>query len=208
MAETGQAADGTGQRACADSEALCVASVLGVTLPNVSLADSACVEQAQDCVDRAGATGDLTSCGNGLRSCADAVVLAAMPPAVSQTVGDVSACRKQLDECVIAAQTPAEIPACSEQEARCVAQGLEVSLPENVPQVDLVECTTIAVFCTLAATNFDSLDSCARAFDRCVTGDVGRPLTCAERWTQCVGNQPLLLPLCSLELLGCQDPPP
>jgi hypothetical protein len=201
------AAPGDKERAaCVDAEAQCVAALIGAKLPQVSLANSACVEQALDCIDRAQASEQLPSCGGNLQSCADAVALAAMPPAVSQAVGEVSECRNALDACVIAAKKPEEIPACSEQESRCVAQGLQVPVPDNVPPGNLIDCAAVAVVCTLAATNLDSLDSCTRAFDRCVVGDARQPLTCAERWTQCVADQPLLLPICSLELLGCQDP--
>lgn len=201
-------AEQQGSAECASEQAYCVAALLRVDLPPVVPETSVCVDRALDCIDSTPSlTGQdvLGACGTELRACAVEAAQQAMPTAVGDALGDVQACRKQLDACVSAAQTPQEIPACTEQEARCIAEGLDVSVPEDAPAQSLIGCTTVALLCTLSATNFDSLDSCNRSLDRCITGVVQAQLTCEERWTECVAADPLLLPICSLELLGCRD---
>jgi hypothetical protein len=118
---------------------------------------------------------------------------------------DLDECRAALDACVIAAQTPADITVCSEQEARCVADEMDVPVPENVPIDVLIQCAATATTCALTAPNGDALSSCSWNFDQCVTGAIENQLSCLDKWALCVANDPVLLPICSLELLGCTD---
>jgi hypothetical protein len=108
--------------------------------------------------------------------------------------------------CVRAAEAPESIDVCSEQHARCVAEAMQVSVPEGTSVGTLTQCAGDATDCSIVALTAEQLDTCARSLARCIDGVVDSQLTCTERWTQCVQNQPLLLPICSLELLGCQDP--
>lgn len=127
-------------------------------------------------------------------------------PAPNDEATKIQACKDQLDVCVRAAEAPESIDLCSEQQARCVAEAMQVSVPEGTSVGTLTQCAGDATDCSFAALNADQLDECARSLARCIDGVVDSQLTCTERWTQCVQNQPLLLPICSLELLGCQDP--
>jgi hypothetical protein len=118
---------------------------------------------------------------------------------------DVAQCRKALDDCVIAAQTPADIEVCSAQEARCIAGEMQVTVPEAVPADRLIQCTYSAAECALTALNADSLSGCSWALDQCITAALNAQFSCLDSYTQCVFNNPLLLPICSLELLVCTD---
>ena len=118
----------------------------------------------------------------------------------------IQACRDQLDACVRAAEAPESIDSCSEQEARCVADAMQVSVPDGTSVGTLTQCAADATDCSFLALTTEQLDNCARSLARCIDGVVDTQLTCTERWTQCVQDQPLLLPICSLELLGCEDP--
>lgn len=115
-------------------------------------------------------------------------------------------CRQQLDECVRLAEAPESIDSCSEQEARCVADVMQVSVPEGVPVGTLTQCAADATDCSLFALTNEQFNGCARTLASCIDGVVDTQLTCTERWTQCVLGDTLLFPICALELLGCTDP--
>jgi hypothetical protein len=125
--------------------------------------------------------------------------------ASAQEPTGVEHCRQALDECVIAAQVPADIEVCSAQEARCIAGEMQVPVPEEVPVDRLIQCTYTAAECALTALNADSLSSCSWALDQCVAAALNAQFACIDRFTQCVAANPLLLPICSLELLVCRD---
>jgi hypothetical protein len=118
----------------------------------------------------------------------------------------IQACRVQLDACVRAAEAPESIGLCSEQDARCIADAMQVSVPDGTSVGTLTQCAADATDCTFFASTTEQFDECATSLARCIDGVVASELTCTERWTQCVQDQPFLLPICSLELLGCQDP--
>jgi hypothetical protein len=80
-----------------------------------------------------------------------------------------------------------------------------VSVPEAVPIDRLILCTYTAAECALTAPSADSLSSCTWALDQCVTDALNAQLSCLDRYAQCVAADPLLLPICSLELLVCTD---
>ena len=133
------------------------------------------------------------------------------PPTTSTTSqsdesAKVELCRQQLDTCVRAAEAPESINSCTEQEARCIADAMKVSVPVGTSVATLTQCTANAADCSLLANTPAQLDNCARTLTACIGGVAGTQLTCNERWTQCVQDQPLLFPLCALELLGCTDP--
>jgi hypothetical protein len=129
-----------------------------------------------------------------------------MASAVSaQEAPDVAHCRKALDDCVIAADVPADIEVCSAQEARCIAGEMQVEVPEQVPIDRLITCTYTAAECALTALNADSLGSCTWALDQCITDAINDQLSCLDRYAVCVVENPLLVAICSLELLVCTD---
>lgn len=205
--ECGEEAGGrpVDQAICVEDEAQCVAAIVGVELPQVVEDTDACVNQAMSCLDSAEVPSDLASCGSELRECAIDVAKTVAPPALGDALGNVNECLNDLDSCVIAAETPPDVTSCSIDEGLCVAEGLGVPVPDDLPGVDLTKCATTAASCTLQARNFDSYDSCVRGFNRCVEGVVEEELTCEQRWTQCIADRPLAFPVCNLELLGCTD---
>lgn len=125
--------------------------------------------------------------------------------ACAQDPARIEVCRTELDECVKAAQIPADIDVCSEREARCIASEMQVEVPDGVPLEVLVQCTYTATECALTALNADSLYGCTLALSQCIDAVIADGLSCLERWDQCVAADPLLLPVCSLELLVCRD---
>ena len=114
-------------------------------------------------------------------------------------------CRAALDECVKAARVPADIDVCSEQQARCIASDMHVDVPQGVPVEVLIQCTGTAADCALKAPNADSFYSCTWALTQCIDNVIQDSLSCLDRYNQCVASDPLLLPVCSLELLVCTD---
>ena len=125
--------------------------------------------------------------------------------ASAQDAPDVARCRAALDECVIAAQTPADIEVCSAQEARCIAGEMQVTVPEAVPIDRVIQCTYTAAECVLTALNADSASSCTWTLDQCITDALNDQLSCIDRYAQCVAADPLLVAICSLELLVCTE---
>jgi hypothetical protein len=123
----------------------------------------------------------------------------------AQDAPDIERCRRALDECVIAAQTPADIEVCSAQEARCIAGEMQVPVPDDVPVDSLIKCTYTAAECTLKAPSIDSLGSCTWALEQCIDAALQAQFSCIDKFTQCIAQDPLLLPICSLELLVCTD---
>lgn len=134
-----------------------------------------------------------------------AVCMCMASAAAAQEAPDVERCRRELDECVIAAQTPADIEVCSAREARCIAGEMQVEVPEELPVDRLIQCTFSAAECALKAPSVDSLTSCSWALEQCIAAALTAQLSCLDQYTQCVLVDPLLLPICSLELLLCTD---
>jgi len=102
--------------------------------------------------------------------------LSVTPPAVTEAIDKVAACREKLDACVRAAEEPGDIPACTEEQVRCVAGGLGVSLPD-LPLRELADCAEDAAQCTLDARNPEAVVECATSLRRCALGtvDPGEP---------------------------------
>jgi hypothetical protein len=86
----------------------------------------------------------------------------------------VNECRQNLDNCVRSAENPRSIPQCTEANVRCVADTLEVVLPE-IPAVELAECTEKAARCTVRANSPGSVADCARDLRECARGVAGLP---------------------------------
>lgn len=125
--------------------------------------------------------------------------------AAAQDSSGLALCRAALDECVKAAQVPADIDVCSEQEARCIASDMHVDVPQGVPVEVLIQCTGTATDCALRAPNADSFYGCAWALSQCIDNVIQDSLSCIDRYNQCVLSDPLLAPVCGLELLVCTD---
>ena len=133
-------------------------------------------------------------------------VAAQATPETSDESAKIAQCRQQLDECVRLAEAPESIGSCSEQQARCIADVMQVAVPEGTSVGTLTQCAANAADCSLYALTTEQFNICARSLASCIDGVVDTQLTCTERWTQCVQGEPVLFPICALELLGCTDP--
>jgi hypothetical protein len=141
-----------------------------------------------------------------LSAVAASTVAAQATPEASDESAKLAQCRQQLDECVRLAEAPESISSCSQQQARCIADVMQVSVPEGTSVGTLTQCAANAADCSLYALTTEQWSSCARSLASCIDGVVETALTCPERWTQCVQGDPVLFPICALELLGCTDP--
>jgi hypothetical protein len=195
--------------ACAATQAECVASIVQVHLPKIVSGTATCVDNSVKCINAAEQVSDLTTCANDLQSCAVTQVQKVVPPEVAQTIGSVNACRTTLNSCIAAAETPAAVTACSETNARCVATGLGVPVPD-VSVTAVVRCTDTAANCTLDASTPEDVAACASGLRACVGAAVGSDstppaMTCAQKWTACLAKNPLNFVVCDLQLATCQN---
>jgi hypothetical protein len=194
--------------ACARTEAQCVASIVQVHLPTVVSGTATCVDDAIKCINSSEMVSDLTTCANNLQSCAVTQVQSVVPPEVGKAIGSISSCQTTLNSCISAASTPADITACSQADANCVANGLGVTLPD-VSISGVVKCAQTAADCTLDATTVSAVTACANTLTSCTTEAVGSsappPMTCAQKWTGCIAQNPLNFATCDAQLLTCTN---
>lgn len=192
-------------RSCATTNAQCVASIVQVHLPSIVSGTAGCISSAVECINGAQQVSDLTTCANGLQSCAVTQVQAVVPEQVGQVLGSVSSCQTTLNSCITAATTPAAITACSQADATCVAGTLGITLPD-VSISGVVECAQGAANCVLDASTVQNVTACGNNLTECTTAAVGNPppLTCAQKWTACLAQNPLNFLQCDSQLLACQ----
>jgi hypothetical protein len=195
--------------ACATTQAECVASIVQVHLPKIVSGTATCVDNSVKCINAAEQVSDLTACANNLQSCAVTQVQAVVPEGVGQTIGSVSACQTTLNTCISDATTPAAVTACSETGARCVANGLGVTLPD-VSVTAVVRCADTAANCALDASTVEDVAACASSLRSCAAEAVGSTstppaMTCAQKWTACLARNPLNFLLCDVQLATCQN---
>lgn len=190
---------------CTAAEAACVANVVDVHLPSVVTGTASCVDTSVSCIKAAKTAADLTACANALESCAVTQVETVLPPQVGTAIGQVTTCETTLNSCIAAAQTPSALTACTTAGASCVAGTLGVTLP-TVPAAAVVHCTETAGSCVLDSKTVSDVTACATTLTSCVTTAVGSTpvLTCAQKWTACVGNNPLNFLVCSAQLATCK----
>jgi hypothetical protein len=195
------------QRAnCAATEAKCLASILQVHLPSVVTGTATCVADNISCINSAEQVSDLTTCANNLESCAVTQVQTVLPAPVGQIIGSVSSCQTALNSCISAAATPADVTTCSLTNANCVASGFGLTPPGN-PAKGVIQCANAATNCALEATNIGTVDLCRRRLTSCIAEVVGStpppPMTCGQKWTACLAQNPFNFPLCDSQLLDC-----
>jgi hypothetical protein len=190
---------------CTQTEAQCIADVVDARLPQVVTGTIDCVDDAATCIRASETAGDLAGCGETFQDCAIDVAVDALPPAVGAVVEDVGQCLATLDSCTDAATTPAQVTACGQAEVRCVATALGVTLP-NVPVAEAVQCAETAAQCALNAKTADAVRECGAQLVACNARltDPNKPLTCQEKFTQCLVRNPLNFLGCSLQLATCQ----
>ena len=192
--------------ACNTTEAQCVADIVDARLPPVVSGTVDCVQDAVACVRASETVNDVAGCGDTLEDCAVDQVVSTLPPEVGQAVTDTRACLDALDDCNIEASTPAQLTACAQTEIRCVATALGVTLP-NVPVAEAVQCAEDAANCTSKARSVPDVRACAADLVECNQSIANgpAPLTCQQKWTQCLVANPFNFFQCAAELAACQD---
>jgi hypothetical protein len=192
--------------ACTQAEAQCIADIVDARLPQVVSDTLTCVDDAATCIRASETAGDLAGCAETFQDCAIDVAVEALPPEVGAVVEDIGACLATLNSCTAAATTPAQVTACGQAEVRCVATGLGVTLPD-VPVAEAVQCAETAAQCGLNATSAAAVRECGAALVACNARLTmpNKPLTCEEKWTQCLVRNPLNFLGCSLQLANCQS---
>jgi hypothetical protein len=193
---------------CATTQAQCVASVVQDHLPTVVSGTATCVDDAIKCINAAEQVSDLTTCANSLESCAVTQAQTVLPSDVGKAIGSVSSCQTTLNSCISAASTPAAVTACSQTDATCVAKAVGVTLPD-VSISGVVTCAQTAANCVLDATSVQNVTTCANSLNSCTAEAVGAvgappPMTCAQKWTACLAQNPLNFLQCDSQLLTCQ----
>ena len=195
--------------ACAEEQAICVADILDIGLPDIVTGTAACVDDGIECINNAESLSDLDGCGETMAACALEEASAIVPEPVSNVVNEISACNFALDDCIREASTPAELTACGETQAACVAAGLGVDLPD-VPLSEVVGCAETAIDCTLEARSISSLNECRDGLSACaadVVDALNAPdaLDCELAWISCLLRNPFAFIPCAEELRDCQD---
>lgn len=187
--------------ACEETETACLASSLGVTLPDLSVATT-CAEDATTCVANASTLADVTACANTFAACAggfatDVITGLPLPQELTDAFTALAACNTTLDACVQAAQSPSDLTACQEQGATCVGTALGLALPTGA---DIIGCTDTASQCVLAATTLTEFQGCVDGLATCVgpaPSSGATTIDCAAQFTQCVATNPFGLLQCA-----------
>lgn len=201
----------TALTACAEAEAICVAGILDVQLPEIVTGTTQCVDGGVDCINAATSVSDLTACGETLADCAIAEATAVIPQEVIDVVDEVTSCTADLNACIQAATSPSQVTACTETEAACVAGSLNVTLP-NVPVSEVLECTEAAADCAVAVESLSDVAACTDALLECnadVVAALDAPpvLDCGQVWTACMMRNPFGFFTCAAERRACDAAP-
>lgn len=195
---------------CAEDQAQCVASIVGVELPGVVEGTTKCVDTATDCILFASSQDDLAKCGTDLRSCAVGQLESTLPESVATVIDDVQKCDTDLRGCIEEASAPSELTACNEKRLSCQASAFGVDLPE-LHGSDLIKCGEDAQQCGLHVGNAEDVVTCGMELRDCVggvAGQVGKEvLTCEQKWTACIGENPTPggFFYCGGQIAGCTD---
>lgn len=194
---------------CAEDEAQCVAAIVDIELPRVVEGTAECVRSTVDCLEASETRGDVADCGSELRSCAVEQAVSVVPPEVAETISDVVDCNNAVRGCVAEASNAEGVTECAEREAACIANSLDVDLPD-VPLSEVVGCAENAGRCALDANSIATVAACADSLRQCAVGiveaiEAPQELTREQKWTVCVGNDPLAFLRCGAQLAGCED---
>jgi hypothetical protein len=195
---------------CAEDQAQCVASIVGVELPGVVEGTTKCVDTATDCILFASSPADLAKCGADLRSCAVDQLESTLPESVATVIDEVQTCDDQLRGCIEDSSAPSELTACNEKRLTCQAGAFGVELPE-LHGSDLVKCGEDAQQCGLHVGNGEDVVQCGMQLRDCVAGVAGQvgkeALTCEQKWTACIRENPTPggFFYCGAQIAGCTD---
>lgn len=191
---------------CTQTEADCIADVIGANLPPIVTGTVACVEDAVSCVDDSKSASDLAACGRTLEACTRDEVVSELPPAVRDAVNEINACVTKLATCTRDAESPGDLSACAQDQAECVAKGLGVTPPPRTQAA--IDCAEAAVNCTLDARNAEDVRECAATLVSCNAriGNPEAPLTCEQQWTECLVKDPFNFVQCRSKYNACRTP--
>lgn len=199
----GKATTAADRLACTETAASCLAEVVGARLPKVVTGTAECVTSSVDCVRAAKSASNLAGCGETLQSCAVGQAVSVLPPAVGQAVTTVSECLASLRTCTEAATTPAALTTCSETEVQCVAEGLNVPAPSDLG-AEAVKCAENGAQCVLDASSAADLQDCTASLVACNGSIAMAALTCDQKWTRCLAQNPFGFLQCAFDLATCQ----
>ena len=195
---------------CAEDQAQCVASIVGVELPGVVQGTTKCVDSATDCILFASSQADLAKCGTDLRSCAVDQLKSTLPESVGTVIDEIQTCDTQLRGCIGDSSTPSQLTTCNEKRLSCQAAAFGVELPE-LHGSDLIKCGEDAQQCGLHVSNGEDVVQCGTELRDCVggvAGQVGKEvLTCEQKWTACIRENPTPGGFfsCGGQIAGCRD---
>jgi len=188
---------------CTEQTADCVAKIVGARLPTVVTGTAQCVTSSVDCIRAAKTANDIAACGETLQSCAVGQAVAVLPPAVGTAVQNVDTCLGTLRTCTEAATTPAALTQCSQDEVHCVGNALNVPVP-NIPVAQAVKCAENAAQCTLDASSVAALQDCNLSLISCNGTIANQVLTCDQKFTRCLSQNPFAFLQCALDFSNCQ----
>jgi hypothetical protein len=187
---------------CAADQAACVAAIGNVRLPPIVDGTAMCVDQDVACIRAAKTVNDLATCGQTFQSCAVDQAVSALPPAVGTVVRDVTDCLTTLGMCTTEAASASAITQCGQDEVSCVADSLGVPLAQP-PVAEAVRCAETAANCGQHATSAAAVRTCAANFTQCNADLAAGQLSCAQKWTACLGKNPLNFIGCAAEFASC-----
>lgn len=200
----GKATNAAGALQCRQAEADCVAAVVDARLPPVVTGTAQCIDDAVSCVRASETTNDVAGCAGDLQNCAVDQAVSALPPAVGTAITDINACTNQLRVCTNEAGSASDLETCREEDVSCVGNALGVPIPQ-APIADALRCAEAAADCTLDASSAAELGACADDLRKC-NGDIAKQeLTCAQKWTQCLAQNPFAFLPCAAALATCTD---
>ncbi|MBN1655931.1 MAG: hypothetical protein JXA30_19345 [Deltaproteobacteria bacterium] len=134
---------------------------IGVSKQSMTLDE--CEAQRDQCLDEAGLFG-LVTCNIDFTLCA-MTSETGLPTRIRDAIAAAAACREELDNCVRSAETPSELSACAESQAQCVADVLDIQLPEIV--TGTAACVDSGIECINNAESLSDLDACGETMAAC-----------------------------------------
>lgn len=151
---------------CNEDYVACVAYILNVDIPDMPASDViGCAEKAAKCARDATSPQTLATCGPDFVTCAGDAV------GVGTTVTAIVKCATDAATCADAAEAGSDALKCAEANAECVANTLDVPLPD-LPAGDLAACAEAAARCTLDASRASEIAKCTTDLTSCQAGAV------------------------------------
>lgn len=133
-----------------------------------------CTADLTQCVGAARSISALVGCNGDYAECLTGSVedtVGQLPGAVVDAVDGTIECTANLRSCVRAASSPSELVICEEAQVACVADVLDVPLPD-VPLSGAVECAESATECVADARSLEDLTACTTDLAECTTDAV------------------------------------